>query len=285
MTPKLHIVMDGAGDLPQDWREQYSIEVIPINIHFGEQRFLQGVDLVNADFYRLAAESGRIPQTSQPSPQQFINFYNRIARPGDTILSIHVTGQLSGTLASAGAAAKELVGHIRVIPFDSASGSAAQGYMCKEARLLERAGAPLEDILTRLDFIRRNIFIILTLDSLEYARKSGRVKALQAALASLLNVKPVVVLKDGILDMADRVRTRTRSIERMLESAKARVGERKVNAAVVHAEDLEAGCSLMEQVRMKLNCQELILTDLSIAVAANLGPGTIGIVAYPLEEG
>jgi DegV family protein with EDD domain len=208
----LRIVMDGAGDMPGEWASTYDIQVIPVNIHFGEHTYLQGVELSNRDFYRIAQESGKIPQTSQPTPQQFIDFYRRIAHSGDEILSLHVTGKLSGTFASAEKAAEELCNEFHIVPFDSANGSAGMGYMCKEARLLERAGASLDKILERMAFIRENISILLTLNTLEFARKSGRVKALQAALASLLNVKPIIDLQDGVLDMADRVRTRRNAL-------------------------------------------------------------------------
>lgn len=275
--------MDSAGDAPQDWLEQFDIQVIPINIHFGEKTYLQGVDLSNADFYRLADETGTVPKTSQPTPGQFIEFYEKIAKAGDTILSLHVTGKLSGTLDSARIAAKELAGKFHIHPVDSASGSAAMGYMLREARLLERAGANIETIKERLAQISRDVQVILTLDTLEYARRSGRVKALQAALASMLNVKPVIILKEGVLEFGERVRTRSKSLDHILEITAQRVGRRLVNAAVVHSEDPESGNSLMERVRERLNCQNLILTELSIGVAANLGPGTIGIVAYPIE--
>lgn len=279
----LRIVMDGAGDLPPEWIKDYELDVIPINIHFGQSTFLQGIDLSNADFYRMAEESGTIPKTAQPSPQQFIEFYKQVAEPGDTILSIHVTSKLSGTFESAELATREIGDTFRVIPFDSLSGSAAMGYMCREARQMDRDGLSIESILERLDFIRRNITILLTLNTLEYARKSGRVKALQAALASLLNVKPIVALKEGVLDMDDRVRTRRRALEFIVEAAYRRLADRAANIAVVHAEDPEAGKILMGMVRAKLNCKNLIMTDLSISVAANLGPGTVGIVAYPVE--
>lgn len=279
----LRIVMDSAGDAPQDWLEEYDIQVIPINIHFGEKTFLQGVNLSNADFYRMADETGTIPKTSQPTPAQFVEFYERIAKAGDTIISLHVTGKLSGTLDSARMAAKELVGKFHIYPIDSASGSAAMGYMLREARLMERAGASLEAIKERLAQISRDVQVILTLNNLEYARRCGRVKALQAALASLLNVKPVIILKEGALELGDRVRTRSKSLDYILDLTANRVGKKAVNVAVVHSEDPQAGKTLMDRVRERLNCKNLIMTELSIGVAANLGPGTIGIVAYPVE--
>ncbi len=279
----LRIVMDSAGDAPQEWLDEYDIQVIPVNIHFGEKTFLQGVDISNADFYRIADETGTIPKTSQPTPGQFIEFYERIAKVGDSILSLHVTGKLSGTLDSARIAARELAGKFQIHPIDSASGSAAMGYMLREARLMDRAGASVEAIKHRLGQISRDVQVVLTLNSLEYARRSGRVKALQAALASLLNVKPVIILKEGVLEFGDRVRTRSKSLEYILELTAQRVGRNLVNAAVVHSEDPESGLALLDQVRQRLNCKELIMTELSIGIAANLGPGTIGIVAYPVE--
>ncbi|MDO9349449.1 MAG: DegV family protein, partial [Anaerolineales bacterium] len=187
----LRIVTDSTADMPASWEKEYDIQIIPINIQFGEKTYLQGVDLSNEDFYRMVEESGKIPKTSQPSPFQFTEFYKRVAKEGATILSIHVTSKLSGTFDSAVAAARELAGKYNVIPFDSASGSMAIGFMCREARLMERAGAAIQKIQERLEKIRSQVSIVLTLDTLDYARMSGRVGTLQAALASVLNVKPI----------------------------------------------------------------------------------------------
>jgi DegV family protein with EDD domain len=276
----LKIVMDSAGDIPKDWITEYDVEVIPINIHFENKMFLQGIDLSNDDFYQIADTSGIIPKTSQPTPQQFVEFYKRVARAGDTILSLHVTSKLSGTYNSAILAAQELKNIITVIPFDSGSGSAAMGFMCKEIRLLDKAGASLQSILARLAAIRQNVNIVLTLDTLEYARRSGRVRTLQAAIAAVVKIKPVIILKDGSLDMREKVRTRQRAIERALEIIYERVDNKLVNMAVVHSQSMETAKALMQKVRDTFHINELILTDLSIGIAANLGPGTIGIIAY-----
>ncbi len=277
------IVMDSAGDIPEEWLSEYDIQIIPINIQFEEKTYLQGVNLSNDDFYRLAKTSGVIPKTSQPTPHQFVEFYKKIATAGDTILSLHVTSKLSGTFNSALMAAQELKNKLNVIPIDSGSGSVAMGFMCKEIRLLERAGASVQAILDRLDVIRKNVNIVLTLDSLEYARRSGRVRALQAAIAALVNIKPIIILKDGTLDMRERVRSRQSALNRVIEIIQERVDDRLVNIAVVHAQSLEAARQLMQKVRDTFHINELVLSELSIGVAANLGPGTIGIIAYEVS--
>ena len=279
----LRIVTDGAADILPAWKAEYGIDVIPVNILFGERSYLQGVELDNEGFYKLVDEKKRIPKTSQPTPHQFVEFYRRIAQKGETILSIHVTAKLSGTYASAVSAAEEVKNDFKVFPLDSASGSLGIGLMCREARRLDRAGKSAEEIVQYLEDIKYKVRVILTLDTLEYAKMSGRVKTLQAALASVLNVKPIAVLRDGDLSMAERVRTRKASLDRVIEMAKEEFGDKPVYLAVVHARDPKSGEELLEEASKHFNHKETMLGELSISVAANLGPGTVGLILYPIE--
>lgn len=279
----LHIITDGAADVPAVWEKEYDIDVIPINIQFGEKTYLQNVDLDTEGFYKLVDESKKIPKTSQPSPHQFMEFYKKIAQKGDTILSIHVTSNLSGTYASAVAAAEELKNMFKVVPFDSAGGSLGLGLMCREARKMDRAGKSVEQIVKYLEGVRDRVRIILTLDTLEYARMSGRVGTLSAALASLLNVKPIAVLKNGMVDMVEKVRTRKVALDRVIEMAVEEFGNQSIYLGIVHARDIASGNALMAEAKKRLNSKETVLTDLSISLAANFGPGTVGLVLYPVE--
>ncbi len=279
----LRIVTDGAADILPEWKTEYGIDMIPVNILFGEKSYLQNEELDNEGFYKLVDETKRVPKTSQPSPHQFVEFYRKVAKKGDTILSIHVTAKLSGTYASAIAAAEEVKADFKVFPIDSMSGSIGIGLMCREARKLERSGKSADEIVKYIEEIRNKVRVILTLDTLEYARMSGRVKTLQAALASVLNVKPIAVLRDGDLSMAERVRTRKAALDRVIEMAKEEFGDQPIYLAVVHARDLNSGQMLLEDAKKHFNHRETMISDLSISVAANLGPGTVGLVLYPIE--
>lgn len=280
----LRIVTDGAADMPPAWETEFDIQVIPINIQFGERTFLQYTDLDNAGFYRMVEETKTVPKTSQPSPHQFSEFYRKVAQEGDTILSMHVTSKLSGTYASAVQAAEELKTAYTILPLDSMNGSVGLGFMCRQARQMERQGRTVDEILKAMDSVRRRIRIYLTLDTLEYARMSGRVGAMQAALASLMNVKPIAVLNDGVLNMTEKVRTRKASIARVIEMARQDYGKGPVLLGVVQANDRASGQALLEKARGHFNLiGEPVLTDLSISVAANLGPGTVGLVLYPMD--
>ena len=280
----LRIVTDGAADMPDDWQQKYQINVLPLRVNFGENTYTAGVNLKLEDFYRLVQQTRIIPKTSLPSPQQVADFYRSIAQKGDEILSIHITSRLSGTYNTILTVAEELKDEFKIYPFDSGAGSVAQGYMCRDARQLHLSGKPTEEILSHLAGMRKRMVVYFTLDNLEFAYLNGRVNALQNALSSILNVKPIIVLCNGLLEMADKVRTRRRAIDHVIQAVKTSLGDQPSNVAVVHAADPKAAQEIQEQLRNILNIREIVLTDLAIPVAANLGPGTIGIVAYRVDE-
>jgi len=278
----LRIVLDSTGDLPGDWQDQYDIDIIPINIIHNGKTYLQGIDISYEDFYQLVENEGVVPSTSQPTPYQFKAFYRKIADRGDDVLSIHVTEKLSGTMASAKAAAKELIGEFAIHPFDSASGTLVMGMMAKEARMMDRAGKTLDEIVKRLVEIRSNHRLIFTLDTLKYASMSGRIRHLQAALASLLKVKPIIELRNGMLEMGEKVRSRAKSIQLLLNKMEKEFGNQRLIVGVAYARDKEAGTKLMKEVINRFNCAEVILGEISISLAAHFGPGTLEFTAYPI---
>ena len=281
----LRIVMDSAGDLPREWIDRYQIEIIPINVHMGEDVYLEDVNLTIKQFYDWVKETGLVPKTSQPSIGQFMEFYKKIAKPGDVILSIHLTSKLSGTYESAVMAAKELADEpYDIHTFDTLAGTGIQGYMGREAREMDRNGKAIEEILERLDEIRKTTEVIFTVDSLEFAQKSGRVNMLESVLASVLKIKPIITLQEGTLAVADKVRTRKASLEFILEEMSRRMGKEVINAAIMHANDLATALEVSKKVDKFLEIKEIFIEDVSVAIATHLGPGTVGIVAYPEGE-
>ena len=268
----LKIVTDGAIDMPQEWFQKYSIELIPLMVRFGEEVFTQGVNIDLNNFYNLVKEKNIIPKSSLPSPAQVAEFYRKIATRTDKIISIHVSSKMSGTFDVIQMAAKELKGELDILPFDSGAGSAAMGFMCREARELDMGGKSVKEIIDRLEEMRKNLTVIFTIDNLEFARMNGRVNTLTSLMSALIKIKPIIVLKDGLLQISDKVRTRQKSLDRILETVKERVGREKVDLAIVHADDLPTSQALLEKARNLFNHRDIIITDLSIPVAANLGP-------------
>jgi DegV family protein with EDD domain len=282
----LKIVTDGAADMPDSWEKMFGIQILPLRIRFGEEELLQGRDVTSKNFYRLVTEKKDFPKTSLPAPEEIKEFYRKIANNDDAILSIHVASKMSGTFSAVQTAAKELVGELDVFPFDSGAGSAAIGYMCREARRLADLGFSTTKILECLSDLRSKISVIFTLENLEFARMSGRISSLQSTISSILKINPIIYLKDGLLHVGQKVRTRQTALETIIDEIKNRLSGQEANIAIVHANTPETARLLTEKVKAIIPAvKEIIVTELAIPVAAHLGPGAIGIVAYPAGEG
>ena len=278
----IRIATDSTCDLPPGFFEQYDITVVPINIQFGTETYEDGVTIDRETFVRKIDEMGILPTTAQPSAWQFEQYYQKLVDEGATdIISMHVTSKLSGTYQSAMMAKEVLQDRVRVHPFDSASGSVALGFMCMEASRMVRAGKNVDEILARMTEIRDGGCLTLTLKDLRYAQMSGRTGKLQSSLASLLSIKPIVLLEDGLLDVVEKVRTQGKAIDRLLEILAERVGTSEpVNLAVIHALAPEQGQELLRKAQSMFNCQEAFLADLTSSLVVHFGPGTLGLFAY-----
>jgi DegV family protein with EDD domain len=280
----IKIVTDSTCDLPDEWMVGYDIRVVPINIQFGQETYREGITIDQSTFYRKVDEMGIIPTTSQPSAGEFREVYQSLAEEADDIISIHVTAKLSGTAQSAEMAANMVKDEVRVHVVDSQAGTAVLGWMALDAARRSEAGASAKEIVTRLEAARRRLTISLTLADLRYAQMSGRVGRLQGALASLLNVKPIIWLDEGLLDVRERVRTRSRAIEHVLALAQEAVGvDAPVNVAAVHAEAPADAEKLLELAQQSLNVRETFVEDLATSLAVHFGPGTVGLCTYPAE--
>jgi DegV family protein with EDD domain len=280
----IKIATDSTCDLPPGSAGGHGIHIVPINIQFGTDTYEDGVTIDRATFYQQIEETGRLPSTSQPSAGQFREHYSRLVEEGaDDIISIHVTAKLSGTYQSAELAKEMMRDQVRVHPFDSGCGSAGLGFMVLEAARMVEEGKSVAEILARMEAMRDGMNIVLTLNDLRFAQMSGRVGKLQSSLASLLNVKPIVVLEAGIIDVSEKVRTRRKAIDRMIELIAERVGTiEPVNLAVVHAEAPEEGQDLLERAGSLFDCRETFLTDLTTSLVVHFGPKTLGLIAYRL---
>lgn len=277
----LKIIVDGSADMPEGWAEKYQFTIVPIPIQIGDKTYYQGVD-INADqFYELVKNPENQPKTAAPSPSMIKELIEQICDTGDTVLSINVSGKMSATFNMVQKAAEELKNKIDVIPFDSNAGSAVLALMAREARLCESAGDSVEEILEVLSRIKERVMVVLTLESLEFAHRSGRVGKLKAALSSFLKIKPIITLKEGMLDVTDMVRTRSKSLQLIVEKVKEQYGDEAIKVAIVHSQDQITAEVLKEMVEDVMNTTETVFTELSISVAANLGPKTVGIVAMP----
>lgn len=276
----IRIFADSTIDLPAGAQEEFGIGIVPINIQFGTQTYREGIDIDQKQFYARVAAEHHLPKTSQPSPGEFVEAYRRMAQKGDTIISMHVTGKLSGTCQSAQLAAAQVKDEFDVRVYDSLGGSAGLGFMAIEASRMAARGDGVDAIFQRLDVIRSRMVVYLTPENLKYLQMSGRVTNVQALLGSVLSLKPIIALENGLLHPVARIRTRNRAVEHVVSGAKDKLGDKPTNVGVVHAEAEAEAQALMARFKQTLNVQESFVDDLAVSLAVHFGPGVIGFFAY-----
>jgi DegV family protein with EDD domain len=277
----IKIVADSTCNLSPEVFEQYDIRVAPISIQFGDESYEEAIDIDRGTFYRKIDEMGIIPTTAQPTPAWFAKFYEELSAEGHTILVITITSKHSGTYDSA-VLAKSMVPNADVHVFDSLNISLATGWMVIEAARMIEAGSDIEQILERLELIRPQMKLIITPSTLKYLQMSGRVGRLQGAIASMLRVMPIIAIEDGVLEAGERIRTRGKALDRLIEQMEEDLGDvDPINMAVIHAWVPEEGEAFLERVKAHFKPQEILYGDLVASLAVHGGPGIIGLVGYP----
>ena len=274
----IKIVTDSTADVPQPLLERYDIRTVPINIQFGTETYQEGIDIDRPTFFRKLEEV--MPTSSQPSPGQFAEVYRELADQGHSILCVVITSKHSGTYQSA-VLAKSMLPEADIEVFDTLSISIGTGYQVLAAARAAEEGQSMEEIIQLLEGIRSRMYLYLTPATLKYLQKSGRVGKLAGALASLLNVKPIIKVEDGVLEAFEKVRTRSKSLDRIVELTAEAVGTTEpVKLGIPHAEVPDEAEELRERLESTFNCDEMYVVDLACSLTVHGGPGIIGIISY-----
>ncbi|MGE5605992.1 MAG: DegV family protein [Bacteroidota bacterium] len=278
---KIGIVTDSTSDLPLDLVSKYDIEVIPLHVSMDNQNYRDGVDLTATQFYQKLKTCGSLPTTSQPSPGAFVECYRALLKKVDAILSIHLTEALSGTIRTA-RMAREILPEANIQVIDSHSTSMGLGSLVLEAAQAVRRGVKIEEVLKLIEGLREKVNFLVTLDTLEYIRKSGRVSALQAFFGSILQIKPLLKLVNGKVELIDRVRTRHEAIGRLLKDFKSQLAvETEGIIAVMHTAAEEEAEKLRVILRETFAHAEIILSQAGPVLGTHVGPGAIALIAVP----
>ncbi len=280
------VVTDSTCDLPPEWILGHNVTVVPMTVLFGEEAYLDQVEIGYEEFLqRLTDPAGPHPTTSQPSPAQFREAFERALESADRALVLLVSGALSGTLQSAQAVAREFDG--RVTCFDSRSASLGLGFLVVRAAERLEAGASLEEVVPELCRARETSGLLFTVDTLDCLLRSGRVGAAKAFLGGLLDLKPVLSLDSGgRVVPAGRVRGRRALLERVQARLRKEVPREspKVRFGIVHAAYPEIERLLVPRLREEFPQAELWVRPVTGVLAAHAGPGAWGVF-YPVARG
>ena len=274
------IITDSASDLEPARAAAMGIIVVPLVVTFGSETFKAGVDLSTAEFWeRMTAPSAPFPTTAASAPGDFLVAYQAAFEAGaDSIVSIHVAGTLSGTIKSAEIAKGMLPGKdIQIV--DTFGASMSEGVLAELAIRMVAAGSTAREIARVLEARRGDIAMIVALDTLAYLKRGGRISGAEAAIGSLLSVKPIIEIKDGKVETADKVRTRGKARERAIELLVRRPIER---LSVLHTTNADVEAfrdELVARVPGGIDPAMVTIDLVGPSVGPHLGPGCVGGVA------
>jgi DegV family protein with EDD domain len=279
---RVAIVTDSASDLPSAAAAAAGIEVVPLVVTFGSQTYKAGVELSTDEFWRrMTAPDAPFPTTAASAPGDFKAAYERLFAAGaDAIVSVHVTGTLSGTIKSAEIARGMLPDRdIRIV--DSGSASMGQGILAELGSEMAARGAAADEIAAALEDRKADLDLYVALDTLAYLKKGGRISGAQAAIGTLLSVKPIITIREGVVHTADKPRTRGKARERVLELLTERPIER---LAVLYCPPADGEAFRREAIQRlagKLDPARVSIQPIGPTVGPHVGPGCVGgVVLY-----
>ncbi len=281
------LVTDSTCDLPVEIIEKYSIEIVPLTVHFEDNTYYDKIDLENDEFFSMMKSSKAMPTTSQPSVGLFIDKYQNLADKYDKIISIHIASALSGTVESARLAAAQLE-DIEVEIIDSKSTTTGLGFLVLLAAKMIEAGKNIEYIKSVLEKEREKLTIYFTVSELTYLEKGGRIGKAQAFLGSVFNFNPILELsaETGEITPKEKIRGYKKTNQKIVELAlEAAADSKNVNFAYIYGENSENYQQLKELFEAELKNQakydyHILENEIGTVLSSHTGPQVYGIVIY-----
>lgn len=275
----IRIITDTDSSLPFQVADDWGIIQVPITVHFGEEVFKTGEEIDDVQTFMRIDKEGELPTTSAPSPGNFAEAYQRAFSEGaDEVICFTVSGEVSATYKAA-LAGKEIIKDGNVTVVDTKSLSMGQGYMVLEAAKLAGQGKEPREIIAGAEEVRDRTHLFAALSTLKYMAMSGRVGHLTAGMANLLNIKPILSIQDGKLDLLEKVRTKGKSWQRVIELVDHEVGEKQIEKmSLLHVNALEDAKAFKTQIRDHIKCPEKIPDyELTPGLSVHAGAGLVGV--------
>ncbi len=278
MSP-IALVADSTVYMPQDLVERYGVHIVPVRVVWEGKTYLDGIDITPEEVYARLKTAKTLPTTSQPPVQDFLNVFKRLHEEGYDILTITLSSKLSGTFGSA-QQARQMIPEARIEVVDSKMVAMAMGFqILTVARALEEnPNMTLEEAKALAERAREHTNVLFLVDTLEYLHRGGRIGGAARLLGTMLNLKPLLTLEDGIIVPAGKVRTMRKALRRLLDLLEERIaGRRPLRLAALHVDAEEQAHRLMDMAVERFQPEEVYYTTVSPAVGVHLGPGTVGL--------
>jgi len=272
--PGVQVVTDSACDLTDELAGDAGITVVPLTIRFGDEELLDRRDLSPTEFWARCKASSALPETAAPSPGAFQRAYEAAASAGATgVLCLNLSSGVSATYQSARAGAEAMGEAFPVRVVDTLSLTMGEGLMCLAAAEAAAGGAGLDDLVALVQTLIGRTHVYGVVDTLDHLQRGGRIGGARALLGSLLSIKPVVQVKDGVVEEESKQRTRTRSLEYLAAKVRGDAPLDRLAVCSGAAEDIDDFLGMLDGVE---TAHPMVLTELGPVVGTHSGPGTIG---------
>ena len=278
----IHLVTDTTAYLPKTAIDQWPIHMVPLKVNIGNAAVDED-KIAPEDFYRRLASVETAPSTSQPAPGEFMTLYEELTRNGDEVLSVHISEGLSGTPLVAQMTAREVASD-RITVVDSQATTCILALMVEAVAQALADGASRAEAAAVVEEIREQFGSAFLVEDLEYLRKGGRINGAAKFLGTMLNVRPILYLKDGKIEPLGLARTRKRGLRQLVKEVQKQVGDTPVRVAVTHIQRLDEAQALAEQIEGQLQCEELFINETGPVIGSHVGPGFIGFSAYSIAN-
>ena len=277
---KITIITDSDASLPADLAAQYGILLVPIIVQFGEETFRTGVDINDISLFERVDRENKLPTTSAPSPGAFVKAFQSAFDDGaDAIVCICVSSEISATYAAA-MTARETFADREITVIDSMTLSMGQGFIVLAAAEAAHNGASVEEIVKQATDVGPRIHVYAALSTLKYLAMSGRVGKLAAGVADTFNVKPILSVQNGKLELLEKVRTQKKAVARVLELVCQAVGEGSIERlALIHVNNPDGARALQQQLCERVTCPDsTIIAEFTAGLSVHAGAGVVGVV-------
>ena len=279
MSNRVAIVTDSTAYLPPEYLKQYNIAVTPLSVILDDEVYTDGVDLLPGEFYKRLAASRTAPTTSKVMPAVMQLTFQSLLLQGYDVLGIFLSSRISSTVESA-IQARSLLPYAaeNIVIVDSLWTSMALGWPVLAAARAAQAGEDLAECQKVAETACAQSGVVFVMQSLEFLRRGGRIGGAQAFLGSLLNIKPLLEIRDGRIEALEKVRTKQKALQRLLEAVTERLrGKTHIRLAVTHANADEEAATLLESASARLNPMETLCCPLSPVIGAHAGPGAVAL--------
>lgn len=285
---KIAVVTDSVASIPEKFLEELNIRWVAYYVHRGQEVLRDLVTIQRSEFLNWLVTARELPTTASPGPGDYIEIYEELIKEGyEEILSIHITSKGSGAYQAAMIAKSmmaERLPQLRLEVVDTLNVSMCQGWMVIEAARAAMAGLKMDEILPRLRRMLPKLQMIQTADTLRYLYMGGRIGKAKHMVGSLLNIKPLIGIKDGMVAPLGQARSRGQAYHKMVDLIEQAVGlGGKIKVAYVHAGAQEEVEKIRQLVEERIDVVESFFAELSPALAVHTGPGTAGLCYYPVE--